>query len=106
MIKNWGGKRSGAGRPASWESGETVAIRIPKKYKDDVLEYAHLLDEEEDSENYLSCDFPDQLENVQKYQQIQQVILAYSQKANRTSNPKWYHAKRLLDELWTIIRNE
>ena len=105
MTKKWGGKRSGAGRPASWESGETVAIRIPKKYKDDVLEYAHLLDDEEDSENYLSCEFPDQLENVQKYQQIQQVILAYSQKAKRTSNPKWHHAKRLLDDLLEIIRN-
>ena len=47
-----GGKRKGAGRPSSWKSGcrfeDTKLIRVPKVIADQVLEYAHQLDEDYD----------------------------------------------------------
>lgn len=47
-----GGKRKGAGRPSSWKSGcrfeETKLVRVPSKIADQVLEFAHLVDEGHD----------------------------------------------------------
>lgn len=44
-----GGRRKGAGRPSSWKSGcqfeDTKLIRVPKLIADQVLEYAHQLDD-------------------------------------------------------------
>ncbi len=47
-MTNHGGKRIGAGRKSSWESGckkeDTKSIRIPKKISDKVMSFAHLQD--------------------------------------------------------------
>ena len=104
MVNQWGGKRQGSGRPARWKSGDTVAVRIPEKFRDDVIAFARLLDEGESSLELLSCSLPESLENVQKYQKVRKVIYDYTRRAQRTSNPKWHYAKRLLDDLWDVIR--
>ena len=106
MVNQWGGKRSGSGRPARWKSGDTVAVRIPEKFRDEVIGFARLLDEGQSVQELLSCSLPSSLENVQKYQRICKVISDYAKRAKQTSNPKWYHAKRLVDELSDLIRGE
>lgn len=40
-----GGKRKGAGRKSRWKSSETVAVRVPKQYVEQILEFAHRLDD-------------------------------------------------------------
>ncbi len=49
-----GGKREGAGKPSSWESGckfeDTKLIRVPKAISDRLLELAHDLDKGVDYE--------------------------------------------------------
>jgi hypothetical protein len=106
MVNQWGGKRTGSGRPARWKSGDTVAVRIPEKFRDEVIAFARLLDEGQSVSELLSCSLPESLENVQKYQEVRKVISDYTRRAKRTSNPKWDHAKRLLDELSDVIRGE
>ena len=104
MVNQWGGKRTGSGRPARWKSGDTVAVRIPEKFRDEVIAFARLLDEGESSQELLSCSLPSALENVQKYQRICNVVSDYARRAKQTSNPRWYYAKRLIDDLWNLIR--
>ena len=104
MANQWGGKRTGSGRPARWKSGDTVAVRIPEKFRDEVLNFARLLDEGQSVQELLSCSLPSALENLQKYQRICKFISDYSIRAKKTSNPRWYYAKRMIDDLWNVIR--
>ena len=106
MVNQWGGKRTGSGRPARWKSGDTVAVRIPEKFRDEVIAFARLLDEGQSVQELLVCSLPVSLENVQKVQNIRKLVTDWTRKASRTSNPKWHHAKRLLDELSDVIRGD
>ncbi len=45
MKKSWGGGREGAGRKPGWKSGPCKAVKLPVLLVDDVLRYAHGLDE-------------------------------------------------------------
>ena len=101
---NWGGARPNPGQKHKWRKGDTKAVRIPVAILDDVLNYAQLLDQENSAQELLSCDVPESLENVHKYNNIKALITIWRQKANRTSNPKWHHAKTLLDALSDEIR--
>jgi hypothetical protein len=42
-----GGKRENSGRPPQWQSGNTTAIRIPAKFKKDLLILAKQWDDPE-----------------------------------------------------------
>jgi hypothetical protein len=53
MIKKRGGYRPGAGRPTVLGQGKTTTIRIPQKYKEQVLNYVRVLARIE-SENRLA----------------------------------------------------
>lgn len=44
MKKRRGGYRDGAGRPSTWKTGPTMAVKIPIALKDRVIEYARQLD--------------------------------------------------------------
>lgn len=44
MKKSWGGMRSGAGRKATWRSGECKAVKLPIALVDKVMRYARQLD--------------------------------------------------------------
>ena len=103
MVNQWGGKRTGSGRPARWKSGDTVAVRIPEKFRDEVIAFARLLDEGQSVAKLLSCSLPEALENVHKLKKIRKSVSDWTRKASRTSNPKWYHAKRLLNQLRELL---
>lgn len=45
MAKQWGGKRVGAGRTSAWKTGSTALIRVPVSLVDEVMRYAHRLDD-------------------------------------------------------------
>lgn len=44
MASGRGGKRAGAGRPSKWQSGSTIAIRVPKQFAQELQRIAVLLD--------------------------------------------------------------
>lgn len=60
VVASWGGCRHNAGRKYRWNSGKTIAVRLPAALLDDVLRYARLLDggypNGLDVEAALSCD--------------------------------------------------
>ena len=105
MTNSWGGAREGSGQKHKWKSGDTKAVRIPEKILDDVLFYARLLDNGVEVSSLLSCDRPESLENVYKVKKIRKSVSEWTRKASRTSNPKWYHAKRLLNEIRDILES-
>jgi hypothetical protein len=47
VVKKRGGYRPGAGRPTALGQGQTTTIRIPLKYKEQVLNYVKCLSERE-----------------------------------------------------------
>ena len=103
MSNTWGGAREGSGQKHKWRSGDTKAVRIPEKILDDVLSYARLLDNGASARPLLSCDRPESLENVHKVEKLRKLVNDWTRKSSRTSNPKWYHAKRLLNELRDLL---
>jgi hypothetical protein len=105
MTQNntWGGYRPGSGQKPKWNAHDTKAVRIPEKLLDDVLFYARLLDSGLPANELLSCQLPGLLENVQNQVALHELVRKWQHKASRTSNPKWYHAKRLLDELQEVL---
>ena len=105
MSNTWGGAREGSGQKHKWKSGDTKAVRIPEKILDDVLFYARLLDNGASAQPLLSCDRPESLESVHKLKKIRKSVGDWTRKASRTSNPKWYHAQRILNEIRDIIES-
>jgi hypothetical protein len=49
-----GGVREGAGNQPAWKSGKTKVIRVPEVLADRLLEYARILDNDNDSLNLVS----------------------------------------------------
>lgn len=39
-----GGKRTGSGRPSSWQNRKTKLIRVPEKFADELLDIARQMD--------------------------------------------------------------
>jgi len=54
VVKKRGGYRSGAGRPTTLGQGQTTTIRIPKKYKEQVINYVKTLAKMESKNKLLS----------------------------------------------------
>lgn len=42
----WGGRRKGAGRKPGWKNGPCKAVKLPVSLMEEVLRYAHQLDED------------------------------------------------------------
>ena len=112
---NWGGYRKGAGQKPKWNSGETKPIRLPVKLHQQVTEFARLLDSGKyTTQELLSCDISPQLElvtksnteNVTQSNKLKELVNSWKEKAKKTSNPKWFYAKKLLAELDRLINKE
>ena len=124
---NWGGYRPSSGQKPKWKSGETKPLRIPVKLQDQVIAFAQLLDSGKGAEELLSCDLTTHLDrvtqskldnvtlsndsvtqpnfdNVTLSSQLRELIVGWKKRANRSANPKWYHAKKLLGELDKLTR--
>jgi hypothetical protein len=48
-----GGHRENAGRKSGWHNSNTQTIRVPKAFVDEILNYAHAVDNEEDYERQI-----------------------------------------------------
>ena len=112
---NWGGYREGSGQKPKWKLGKTKSIRLPAKIHQQITEIAHLLDSGEyTTAELLSCDIKPQLEkitesnieNVTLSIQLKELIYKWQEKAKKTSNPKWFYAKKLLAELDRLINKQ
>lgn len=112
---NWGGYREGAGQKPKWNSGETKPIRLPVKLHQQVTEFARLLDSGEYTiEELLSCDInpkvetvtQSNIENILQLNKLKELVNNWQKKAKKTSNPKWFYAKKLLAELEILISEE
>ena len=112
---NWGGYREGSGQKPKWNSGETKPIRLPVKLHQQVSAFARLLDSGEYTiEELLSCDINPHFELVtqSKYEtvtlsnKLKELVNSWKKKAKKTSNPKWFYAKKLLAELDRLINKK
>ncbi len=124
---SWGGYRPGSGQKPKWKSGETKPLRIPVKLHEQVIAFAQLLDLGKDAEELLSCDIAPifdrvtqskldnvtlsndsvtqpSFDNLTVSSQLGKLIVGWKKRANRSANPKWYHAKKLLGELDQLTR--
>jgi len=54
VVKKRGGYRPGAGRPTALGQGQTTTIRIPQKYKEQVINYVKTLAKMESKNKLLS----------------------------------------------------
>ena len=50
-LRNVGGYRPGAGRPTALGQGQTTTIKIPQKYKEQVMNYVKTLAKMETGKN-------------------------------------------------------
>ena len=109
---NWGGYREGSGQKPKWKLGKTKSIRLPAKIHQQITEIAHLLDSGEyTTAELLSCDIEPQLEKITESKdesvtlsnKVKELVNNWQEKAKKTSNPKWFHAKKLLAELESLI---
>ena len=112
---NWGGYREGSGQKPKWNLGKTKPIRLPVKLHQQVTEFARLLDSGEYTiEELLSCDINPQFESVTQSNnesvtqsnKLKELVNSWKEKGKKTSNPKWFYAKKLLVELETVIREK
>lgn len=53
MKSKRGGYRDGAGRPSTWKTGPTIAVKIPIALKERVIDFARQLDSENLSNSLL-----------------------------------------------------
>ena len=111
---NWGGYREGSGQKPKWNSGETKPIRLPLKLHQQVTAFARLLDSGKYTiEDLLSCDINPQFEsitqsnneNVTQSNKLKELVNSWKEKAKKTSNPKWFYAKKLLVQLEGLLKD-
>lgn len=107
--KNWGGKRQNSGFKPKWQHSPTKLIRIPEALEKDILEFAHALDENKQSEQRGMLQpenrNPKTAEEIRQIQNTLEAVEATVKKwrselqKHRTSSPRWKKANDLLQEL-------
>lgn len=108
---NWGGYRLGSGQKPKWRCGKTKPLRIPVSLHEQVIAFAQLLDSAKRVEELLSCEIPScldtdtesRIDSVTLSSELRELIREWKKRANRSANPKWYHAKKLLAEIDRLI---
>ena len=98
---NRGGKRLGAGRPTKWREGtkrdDTKTVRIPKRILNEVLQYAHKLDN-----NCLTQSKDIDIEWLEKFKQ--KILKAVG--GSKTSKTRQRVEKVLDEEIERFLKND
>jgi hypothetical protein len=87
-----GGSRENAGRPTTWNHTPTTAIRVPEPLLNQIIVYAHELDN-------------GVVQNqIAPSEQLLEILTKWQSKVEgKESQPRWSNVNKLLQELQNII---
>jgi len=97
-----GGRRQGAGRKSLWNHTETVPLRVPKIFSEELTELARKLDAGAD------FDFEqNQIFSVEQQEKLLEILSKWTERRKFISRNtgKWSTAHRILDEVEPIIES-
>lgn len=86
-----GGRRQGAGRKATWQTGETQTIRVPVALKDELLDIGKHLDRGDEIYDGRTCT------------ELRQLVRRWEMKCEGNEGEEWQLVRQLLDEIKDVL---